>query len=262
MDEIGIIECGSCTVEPALHGFRVEHPRKVSRFLHETAANEAGGRGAAAQNRAVFLQALDNALMPRRCVFCGTRTHRGEGVICKGCDDDLPYAESQPRATGSALDLIVAPLAYEFPVDAAIRAFKFHRRLEYGPAFAQLLCAASDGLPGGIDAVVPVPLHWRRRWRRGFDQALEIAAPVAGHLGVPIFGRVRRRRATRPQSGLSAAARANNLRNAFAVRGILPYRHVLIIDDVITTGATAGGLARVLKRAGAERVGCLAVASA
>jgi len=160
------------------------------------------------------------------------------------------------------LDSLIVPLAYEFPVDAAIRALKFRRRLEYVPAFARLLCEASEALPRGIDAVVPVPLHWRRRWRRGFNQALEIGRPVARHLGVPIVHNVSRRRATPPQSGLNAAERARNLRDAFLVRGSLPYDHVLIVDDVITTGTTAGQLARALRRAGIRKVSALAIARA
>lgn len=209
----------------------------------------------------MFLESVENVLMPRRCVFCGTRTTRNEGSICSGCDDDLPRLDSPP-APGSMLDSLIVPLAYEFPVDAAIRALKFRRRLEYVPAFARLLCEASEALPRGIDAVVPVPLHWRRRWRRGFNQALEIGRPVARHLGVPIVHNVSRRRATPPQSGLNAAERARNLRDAFLVRGSLPYDHVLIVDDVITTGTTAGQLARALRRAGIRKVSALAIARA
>ena len=80
----------------------------------------------------------------------------------------------------------VAPLAYEFPVDAAIKALKFQRRLYYAPAFGELLCKACALLPDDIDAIVPVPLHWRRRWFRGFNQAHEIGKLVAKKLGVPI----------------------------------------------------------------------------
>lgn len=209
-----------------------------------------------------MLRDLDNAVMPLRCVFCGTRTRTPERYICSGCDDDLPRAESPPPPTSSPLEHDVAPLEYEFPVDAAIKALKFRRRLVYAPAFAELLCAAAARLPDDIDAVLPVPLHWRRRWFRGFNQAVEIGRPVARHLGVPLVKNVRRRRATPFQSGLSARERARNLQSAFAVRGSLPYRHVLIIDDVITTGTTMRQIARVVKRAGVTRVSALAVARA
>lgn len=209
-----------------------------------------------------LLAALDDALMPVRCVFCGTRTTDAERHICAGCMEDLPALVSPPPAPDSPFVAEISPYAWAFPVDAAIKALKFRRRLFYGPALAQLLCAACAELPPDVDAVLPVPLHWRRKWFRGFNQALEIARPVAGHLGVPLVRNARRRRATPAQSGLSAAARAKNLRAAFGVRGELPYRHVLIVDDVITTGATVRELARVVVEAGAEMVSALAVARA
>lgn len=198
--------------------------------------------------------------MPPRCVFCGVRTSDPEKYICMGCDEDLPRVESPPPTMSSPFEVEVAPLAYEFPVDAAIKALKFQRRLFYAPAFSGLLCAATRMLPDGIDAVLPVPLHWRRRWFRGFNQAHEIASPVAKKLGVPILSNVRRKRSTPFQSGLSARERAKNLRSAFAVRGELSCEHVLIVDDVITTGTTVRQLARVVKKAGANKVSALAIA--
>lgn len=213
-------------------------------------------------NWTMLLRDLDNAIMPLRCVFCGTRTVAPERYICTGCDGDLPRLESAPPDTASPFEFDVAPLEYAFPVDAAIKALKFKRRLFYAPAFAELLCKAADRLPGDIDAVLPVPLHWQRRWFRGFNQAVEIGKPFARHLGVPLVRNVRRKRATAFQSGLSARERARNLKSAFVVRGPLKYRHVLIIDDVITTGTTMRQIARVVKRAGVARVSALAVARA
>jgi len=162
----------------------------------------------------------------------------------------------------SPLELDVAPLGYEFPVDAALKALKFQRHLFYGPALAELLCRECERLPVDIDAVLPVPLHWRRKWFRGFNQAIEIAAPVAKHMGMPLIRNVRRIRATPFQSGLSARERARNLRNAFVVRGVMPWRHVLIVDDVITTGATVRQLAKVVLKSGVRKVSVLAVARA
>ncbi|MDH5619375.1 MAG: hypothetical protein OEZ11_12125, partial [Gammaproteobacteria bacterium] len=155
----------------------------------------------------MLLRAFENAVMPRRCVFCGLRTRAPERFICAGCAGDLPTIASPPPPESSPLTCDIAPLAYAFPIDAAIKALKFRRRLYYAPAFADLLCAAADGLPGDIDSVQPVPLHWRRRWSRGFNQAVEIAIPVARRLRVPLIGNVRRKRATPFQSGLSAKER-------------------------------------------------------
>ncbi|MGB5688976.1 MAG: ComF family protein [Woeseiaceae bacterium] len=210
----------------------------------------------------MFLSALENAVMPLCCVFCGIRTRPPENHICAGCDADLPAIDSPPPPVSSPLEFEVAPLAYEFPVDAAIKALKFKRCLFYAPALAELLCRECRHLPDDIDAVLPVPLHWRRRWFRGFNQADEIAAPVAKHLGVPMLRTVKRVRATPFQSGLSARERARNLRGAFDVRAALLAHHVLIVDDVITTGATLRQLARVLRRTGVGRVSALAVARA
>ena len=212
------------------------------------------------QHDVMLLRTFDDAVMPLRCVFCGARTSEAEKHVCAGCDADLPRIESPPPPASSPFEVEVAPLAYEFPVDAAIKALKFQRRLYYAPAFGELLCKACALLPDDIDAIVPVPLHWRRRWFRGFNQAHEIGKLVAKKLGVPILGNVRRIRSTPFQSGLSARERAKNLRSAFAVSGGLSREHILIVDDVITTGATVRQLARVVKKAGANKVSALAIA--
>lgn len=207
-----------------------------------------------------LLHVLENAVMPMRCAFCGEPTRENEGRVCHGCADDLPWIES-PSLHAPFVRLI-APLAYEFPVDAAIKALKFRRRLFYGPALAQLLNPACAELPGDVDAVLPVPLHWRRHWLRGFNQALEIGRPLAKRLGVPVIHSVKRRQATLPQSGLTAAERAHNLRVAFVIRKPIRHRHVLIVDDVITTGATVRQLASTLRRAGVRNISAIAVARA
>ena len=182
--------------------------------------------------------------------------------MCSGCNDDLPRVEAPPLPASSPLEAEIAPFAYEFPVDAAIRAYKLRRKLFYSPALVDFLLAELPSLPGDIDAVLPVPLHWWRQCRRGFNQAVELGRPVARRLGVPLIRNVSRRRATSFQSGLSAKARAQNLRMAFAARGPVSYRHVLIIDDVITTGTTVRQLAKVLRQGGAGKVSALAVARA
>lgn len=213
-------------------------------------------------SRSRLLRLFDDAVMPLRCAFCGVRTTREERHVCADCLQDLPWIEASLSWSLAPLHVAMAPLAYEFPVDAAIKALKFKRRLWYGPALAQLLKRSVDALPADIDAVLPVPLHWRRRWRRGFNQAREIGGPVARALGVPLIGGVRRVRATRPQPGLSATERMRNVHGAFAANRRCRARHVVIVDDVVTTGATIGQLARVLLASGAERVSALVVARA
>jgi len=158
--------------------------------------------------------------------------------------------------------MTAAPLLYEFPVDAGLKALKFGRRLHYAPAFGGLLVEEMRRFPGDIDALLPVPLHWQRQAFRGFNQALELCRPVAGQCGLPIMTGVARRRATPFQSGLAAAQRRKNLRQAFVVRKTPQFRHVLIVDDVVTTGETTRQLAMALIRRGVKKVSVLAVARA
>jgi len=115
-----------------------------------------------------------------------------------------------------------------------------------------------------FDIVVPMPLHWWRRWRRGFNQSGLPAEEIARRSGIPVRSAVRRARATRPQTGLSDSKRRANVAGAFSVRrGVsLQGLRVLLVDDVMTTGATAAACARALKRAGAARVALLTVARA
>jgi ComF family protein len=115
-----------------------------------------------------------------------------------------------------------------------------------------------------FDAIVPMPLHWQRRWSRGFNQAELLARALSKQTGLPVRLLVRRKRSTAAQAGLTNAGRRANVRGAFEVRRANSVRglRILLIDDVFTTGATAGACAGALKRAGAERVAVLALARA
>jgi ComF family protein len=117
-----------------------------------------------------------------------------------------------------------------------------------------------DELP---DCLLPVPLHSSRLRQRGFNQSIEIARVIAKRLQIPIVhDAVIRRRSTESQTGLTAKQRQKNIRGAFDVVGDLAGKHVLIIDDVVTTGSTVNELAKVLKRKGVKRVGVLSIARA
>jgi ComF family protein len=225
---------------------------------------------------------IEFAVVPRRCAFCGVPRRYQEPAICAGCENDLPWlsvqcpgcarplaarpgdgvlcARCQDRPT--PFEVAAAPLAYEFPVDAAIRLFKFHRKLHYAPAFGELLCRAAAELPADIDALLPVPLHWLRHGVRGFNQAAEICRPLQKESGLPVVRNVSRIRQTPYQSGLGARERRRNLAGAFAVKGEITARHVLLIDDVITTGETCSQLARALLAHGALKTSVLALARA
>jgi ComF family protein len=113
-----------------------------------------------------------------------------------------------------------------------------------------------------FDVVVPMPLHWRRKWQRGFNQAELLARPTARRCGIPVTNAVRRIRSTSAQAGLSNAQRRENVAGAFRIRNrrAIEGRRVLLIDDVMTTGATASACALALKRGGAASVTLLALA--
>ncbi len=240
-------------------------------------------------NREIFtaeaslaLRRLDDALMPLRCAFCGTRTGYAGEQICSGCVDDLPWIADACALCAAPLEVALpsgvhcatcqarpppftvtlAPLRYQFPVDAGLKALKFGRRLHYVAAFAGVLAGQLERLPSDIDALLPVPLHRRRQVLRGFNQARELCRPLARRSGLPVADIARRRRATSYQSGLSAVERRKNLRRAFAVTGGQKYRHIVIIDDVVTTGETTRQLANALIESGVKQVSVLAVARA
>jgi ComF family protein len=148
-----------------------------------------------------------------------------------------------------------AVFLYGFPLDRLVPRLKFHNDLAAGRLLSGLMAEGLAALPRPA-ALVPVPLHDGRLGRRGYDQALELAAPLAQRLGIPLLAdALLRTRATSPQSELDAAARQRNLRCAFAVRVHAPLPgHVVLVDDVMTTGATLVAAARTLLRAGVARV--------
>ncbi len=216
---------------------------------------------------------LVRALWPPRCLVCGESGRDGQD-LCPACADALqwnrsaclrcamPLPEPAP-ACGEclqsshppALSETHAACLYAFPVDRLLPRFKFHQDLAAGRLLAQLMMQAFGGLPRP-DALVPLPLHRSRLRSRGYDQALELARPLARAFAVPLHDALLQRcRATAPQSRLDAGARRRNLRGAFTVRdtSALP-AHVVLIDDVMTTGATLQAAAKTLRRAGVPRV--------
>ncbi|MEM8681869.1 MAG: phosphoribosyltransferase family protein [Pseudomonadota bacterium] len=153
-------------------------------------------------------------------------------------------------------------MRYAYPVDAAIRAFKFRYVESRLPSLSALMLLGIPHLPTDIDAVVAMPMHWRRRVERGFNQAALLAAPLARELGVPMLTGVSKTRHTRPQSSLSVRERRRNLAGAFACARSVDARHVLIVDDVLTSGQSAGHLTHALRAAGAQAVSVLVIARA
>lgn len=211
------------------------------------------------------------------CLLC-LAPHPGPAPLCPGCFQDLPWYRDAclrcalpvtipglcGRCARSAppFDRAVAPLLYRFPVDAVIREFKFQRRLWWTGFLGEALAREARSLPRP-DLLVPVPLHWRRRCWRGFNQAMEIARVAGAALDLEVDHRlVRRVRAGPRQAQLPARRRAHNLRGAFQLQRSPRVSCIAIVDDVMTTGATAGEIARLLKRAGVESVQVWAAARA
>jgi ComF family protein len=194
--------------------------------------------------------------LAHRCTRCALPVARdAAAALCGRCLKRLP-----------AYDTTVAAALFEAPFDQLVRGLKYGATLAYAPLFAQML-AAERATPafGAVDLLIPVPLSRARMSTRGFNQAIEIAAPLAKRLGRPLVrDAVLRVVDTAPQASLRIDARRRNVRGAFAVvdarRGRIAGRHVGVVDDVMTTGATLDELARTLKRAGAASVVNLVVA--
>jgi ComF family protein len=177
---------------------------------------------------------------------------------------ELPEAADASSRCGAcaslppAFDRLLTPWRYGPPIDAVIQAYKF-RRLDYlGEHLAAVIAESCHRALALEEAplVSHVPLHWRRRLDRGYDQAREIALPLARALGLPFRSTLRRRRGTPAQSSLDRGERLANLRGVFKVTSAkhVAGRRILLVDDVATTGATLDAAARTLKAAGAREV--------
>jgi len=218
---------------------------------------------------------------PPVCLVCGLGSDTGEDC-CAGCRDDLPVPAGRCRRCSAVLvrdvercgacqtappafDRAVAAFEYAAPVAHLIRRFKFNGDLAAGRVLARLAaerlarCAARRP-----QVMAPVPLNWRRHWQRGFNQAELLGRDFARHFGgLPWAPVLVRTRPTATQSDLPARRRAGNVRGAFGVARLpAGAKHVVLVDDVMTTGATLSECARVLKRAGVTRVDAWVVARA
>ncbi len=233
------------------------------------------------------LSALAQTLCPETCPRCGEES---TGGFCADCSDDfarnafacracgLPGRVHACPATSSGwqLDGVFAPFVYAAPLSAYLQRLKYARQHRLGRALGLLLARelagsaneanaivgrTTAGRVPACDLLVVVPLHPRRLRERTFNQADEIARPIARALGLAQRSAgIRRAIYTGAQTGLARAERLVNLERAFRVRHRLDGARIAIVDDVITTGATLSALAAALKEAGAARVEAWAVA--
>jgi len=236
-------------------------------------------------------QNLLSALFPSRCILC-RQTVRIAAInpnieVCLDCYQALPHNDNS--CTRCALPLPVdignqsscgrcikkAPsydysgsvFRYEGDIINLIHQLKFGEKISHARSIGEVLLAfyenvllAKHGVP---DCIVPVPLHAKRLRERGYNQSSEIARVIAKRLKVPIaYDAVIKKHSTLAQSGLNAKERQKNIKNAFSVMNVEDYKHVLVIDDVVTTGSTVNEMAKALKKSGIERVGVLSIARA
>lgn len=234
--------------------------------------------------RKVFNLSL-NVALPPLCPAC-REPLRDTGAVCASCWSKLsfiapPYCERlgipfaydpgpgvlsmQAIADPPAYARARAAVRYDDVARALVHAFKYGDRLDLAPTLGGWMARAGHELLADADALVPVPLHWRRLWARRFNQSAALALAISRIAGIPMAAPVLKRvRATAQQVGLTKTERALNVQGAFRVppdaKGEVAGRRLIVIDDVLTSGATADACARALLRAGAERVDILILA--
>lgn len=232
-----------------------------------------------------WARTLAGTLLPCSCALCGDtapavvcapcrqRYATARGPRCPCCANPLGAQEQAGQRCAGCLaappsfDATVAAVDYAAPFDALVLRLKFGAQLPLAPWFAQQMVDAVLARPGWPlpELLCPVPLGRHRLVERGFNQALEIARPLALSLGVPLRPRlVQRSLETQAQSSVAPSARADNIRGAFALDddalAQVEGRHIGVVDDVMTSGHTLNELAATLKRAGAARVSNLVFA--
>lgn len=218
-----------------------------------------------------------NRVFSQDCTLCGVRAR---AQLCSACEAGLPYlpdlvcpqcaaVSPEGELCGRCLadpphfDATIAAFRYEFPFDKLMQAYKFRAQLALANEFAAALATRIQTAGITFDALVPLPISAARLAARGFDQTALIAQSLSLRLpNIKLARQLIKVRDTPPQSGLDREARLKNVRGAFECETNLTGRHVAILDDVMTTGATLSEAARTLKKAGAAIVTAMAVARA
>ena len=203
------------------------------------------------------LHALLDLLYPPRCPFCGRILERGEVRMCAVCGWELPWTEGPDRAV-EGCDVCLSPLHYRDGVRNAVHRYKFRGGAGLAGTFGDLMVQClSDQWNGLADMVTWVPLHPKRKRRRGYDQAELLARRTAALCVLPAVPTLKKVRATGVQSQqVTEADRRANVEGAYrALPGLdLTGRRVVLVDDVVTTGSTLAQCAACLRAAGAQAV--------
>lgn len=210
------------------------------------------------------------------CMLCGTQHNHANGLLCCTCDQSLPLRSSYCHQCGHVLaknhlichyclkypvlyNDVFSLFDYKPPIDGFIKRLKFQHNLLYASLLGNKMADALTEhtqqpfyTAKKIDAILPVPLHPQRLRQRGFNQALEIARPIAKRLNIPLVtNALIRSRHTQAQTELNAARRRNNLKGSFRYQPTAYYensKNIAIVDDVMTTGATLHEISQTLKQ--------------
>lgn len=207
------------------------------------------------------------------CLCCRQSSH---SLLCEDCQSDIPVLDHYCIRCGMPLGGhtdICGPCAlqppvwdylhiladFEFPFRALVHQMKYQKDYSCALLLGQMLANTYPKTEAKPEAIIPVPLHWKRKWLRTFNQSEILAKPIQNQLNIPINRDVIQRiRSTKVQAGLNKQERLMNLKNAFQIKSHR-YRHVAILDDVVTTGVTVSTLVKLLKESGCQRVDVWAI---
>ena len=212
-----------------------------------------------------ILNAVGELLFPRKCVLCGKLLEKEETDLCRHCRVEAPECAVYSTKF-SFLDSWTAVWYYEDPVRGSVLRYKFSSARHYADCYGRMLAMRLlERFPEGFDCLTWVPISRLRKFRRGYDQVELLARAVGRELGMEPIRLLKKIRNNRPQSGISGQAeRRANVLGVYRLKASADVedKKILLLDDVITTGATAGECARVLLTGGASEVHFGAVAAA
>ena len=208
----------------------------------------------------MVLELIKELLFPRKCLFCGGILNWNESDICRECRSALPEYEGSRSLSG--VDACCILWYYEGTVRDSLIRFKFHDRPDYAEVYGPMLAMKLRQRCPDAQVVTWVPVSRERRKERGYDQSELLAKAAARELGLPVEKMLMKCRHNPAQSGIEdAKARKDNVRDAYRICGDPEGRRIILVDDILTTGATAGECAKVLRTAGAAKIYLTAVAS-
>jgi len=207
-----------------------------------------------------FIDEVLDLIFPKRCSICGSILSETERAMCEKCVESARACTKHEAGYSATV--------YDGVIKDAITKFKFKGKREFSSPLSNILINFIENLPAegsfhAVDVVVPVPLFHERQKERGYNQSELLAARVAQHLKLPLDGNVLvRARKTKPQFDLKREERFKNVRDAFIVPKTeeIAGRNVLLVDDILTTGATTAECSKALKQAGAKNVVVLTLA--